>query len=59
MDKLFISNPEYDIDFIHVKGHTKKTDFDSQMNDMCDKLCTKKLKLHLTRCKTKKHLQIN
>ena len=43
MDKLFISNPEYDIDFIHVKGHTKNTDFDSQMNDMCDKLCTKKL----------------
>ena len=43
MDSLFISNPDYDIDFVHVKGHTKNTGFIYEMNDMCDKLCTKKL----------------
>ena len=43
MDRKFISNPDYNIDFVHVKGHTKNNDFDSKMNDMCDKLCTKKL----------------
>lgn len=34
----FICNPDYDLTFIHVKGHTKNTDFNSLMNDKCDKL---------------------
>jgi ribonuclease HI len=40
----YIDNPDYDIKFIHVKGHTNKKDFNSLMNDTCDKLAKAKLK---------------
>lgn len=36
--KNFITNPDYDLTFTHVKGHTKNQDFNSLMNDKCDKL---------------------
>jgi ribonuclease HI len=42
----YIDNPDYDIKFFHIKGHTKNKDFNSQMNDLCDRLCTKKLNEH-------------
>ena len=42
-DSKFLSNPDWDIDLIHVKGHTNKQDFLSLMNDKCDSLCTSKL----------------
>ena len=34
----YIMNKDYKLTFIHVKGHTKNTDFNSLMNDRCDKL---------------------
>lgn len=46
MKLKYLDNPDFDITFIHVKGHTKKTDFLSEMNDICDSLCTKKIKEH-------------
>jgi ribonuclease HI len=38
--KDYICNPDYNLNFIHVKGHTKNTDFKSLMNEKCDKLAT-------------------
>ena len=40
----YIDNPDFNIKFIHIKGHTNKTDFNSKMNDMCDGIAKKKLK---------------
>lgn len=43
MDKRFINNPDWNIDFVHVKGHTGNQDFHSRMNDLCDKICGEQL----------------
>lgn len=42
----YLDNPDWNIKYIHVKGHTKKQDFDSQMNDLCDSLATDVLNKH-------------
>ena len=34
----YLDNPDWDIKYIHVKGHTKSKDFNSRMNDLCDTL---------------------
>ena len=44
MDKRFLSNREWKIEFVHVKGHTNAQDFYSRMNQKCDDLCTAKIK---------------
>lgn len=51
MKLKYLDNPDYNIKFIHIKGHTKKKDFYSRMNDMCDKLCTAKLQKHKEKLK--------
>lgn len=43
LDSDFLCNPDWDIDFVHVKGHTNGQDFESRMNQLCDDLCTEKL----------------
>ena len=36
----YLDNEDWNIEFIHIKGHTNKTDFYSRMNDLCDNLAT-------------------
>lgn len=43
LKKKFLDNPNYNIEFNHIKGHTKNKDFYSEMNDLCDSLCTAQL----------------
>jgi len=40
MKLKYLDNSDWNIEFIHVKGHTGKNDFISKMNDMCDHLAT-------------------
>ena len=44
----YLDNPDFNIKFHHVKGHTNKNDFNSQMNDLCDKLAGEELKKYLS-----------
>lgn len=36
LHKNYLTNEDYKIKFVHIKGHTGNDDFFSQMNDRCD-----------------------
>lgn len=40
MKLKYLDNSDWNIKFIHVKGHTKNDDFFSRMNNICDTLAT-------------------
>ena len=40
----YIRDKDLNLNFIHVKGHTKNQDFNSQMNELCDKLAKEEIK---------------
>jgi ribonuclease HI len=40
----YLDDEDWDIEWSHIKGHTGADDFRSQMNDLCDKIASKKLK---------------
>lgn len=40
----YIKSKDWDINFIHIKGHTNKDDFYSRMNSECDRLAVNKIK---------------
>lgn len=43
LKERYLDNPDWEIEFIHVRGHTGKDDFDSRMNELCDRLAAEKL----------------
>ena len=47
MKLKYLDNPDFDIKFIHIKGHTKKQDFFSTMNETCDKIASNCLNQYL------------
>ena len=36
----YILNEDYELEFVHIKGHSKKRDFFHSMNNLCDELAT-------------------
>lgn len=44
LKKRYLDNPDWDITWIHVKGHTKNKDFHSLMNKLCDEIASDRVK---------------